>query len=83
MTLREGVRFHGGEEFTAADVAATIERTLDKAAAGVSYNVFGPVRAVQTEGKYKLWRDERTIWRIPGALRTATAVSCQPAGSMR
>jgi peptide/nickel transport system substrate-binding protein len=54
MTLREGVRFHGGEEFTAADVAATIERTLDKAAAGVSYNVFGPVRAVQTEGKYKV-----------------------------
>jgi peptide/nickel transport system substrate-binding protein len=54
LTLREGVRFHGGEDFTAADVVATIERTMDKAASGVSYNVFGPIKAVQTEGKYKV-----------------------------
>jgi len=54
LTLREGVTFHDGQEFTAANVAATIERSLDKSVAGIGYQAFGPVRSVQTDGKHKV-----------------------------
>jgi peptide/nickel transport system substrate-binding protein len=52
LTLREGVRFHNGDEFTSADVVATVERSLDKSRSGAGYGCFGPVTAIAPEGPH-------------------------------
>lgn len=52
LTLRQGVRFHHGTEFTSADVVATIERTLDQTTAGRARGVYGPVESVRAEGPH-------------------------------
>ena len=54
VNLREGVKFHSGDEFSAADVIATVERSMDRARAGSGYNAFGPVREIRGEGKYRV-----------------------------
>jgi peptide/nickel transport system substrate-binding protein len=54
LTLREGVKFHDGQPLTAADVAATIERSMDRARAGAGFGAYGPVQSVSTEGTHKL-----------------------------
>ncbi|MFZ6763064.1 ABC transporter substrate-binding protein [Roseomonas sp. KE0001] len=54
LTLREGVRFHDGQTLTSADVAATIERSIDKSRAGAGFGAFGPVQSVAAEGPTKL-----------------------------
>lgn len=41
ITLREGVKFHNGADFSAADVVATIERSMDKGRAGAGLGGFG------------------------------------------
>ena len=64
LTLREGVTFHDGEEFTAADVKATVERFTES---GYSYYLgddnrsgYGPftfgdwVESIETDGDYEL-----------------------------
>lgn len=54
IDLRDGVKFHSGDPFTADDVVATIERTMDKSTAGLALNVFGPVEKVATEGPLRV-----------------------------
>jgi peptide/nickel transport system substrate-binding protein len=61
VTLREGVTFHDGAPFTAADVVTTVERSLDRARAGAGFGGFGPVREVRAEGPYKV----RVIMTMP------------------
>ena len=61
LTLREGVKFHDGAPFSSADVVATIERSLDKGRAGAGLGGFGPVKAAQAEGPYKV----RVVMSIP------------------
>lgn len=63
LTLREGVKFHNGEEFTAQDFKATYRRFTDSnykhypgvenvsAYAGIT---FGKVKSVTVKGDYKL-----------------------------
>jgi peptide/nickel transport system substrate-binding protein len=48
--LRQGVKFHDGQEFTAADVKFTFDRLLEKSAAGKSD--FSAVDKVEPVGKY-------------------------------
>jgi peptide/nickel transport system substrate-binding protein len=59
--LRQGVRFHHGREFTAADVVATIERAYDSGSALRSNGAFGPVASVHAEGPHAV----RLILRQP------------------
>ncbi len=54
VELRDGVKFHDGAPFTADDVVSTIERTMDKATAGLALNVFGPVSKVVAEGPLRV-----------------------------
>ncbi|MGY6251073.1 ABC transporter substrate-binding protein [Bosea thiooxidans] len=54
VTLREDVTFHDGQSFTSANVVATMERSLDKAKAGIGFQAFGPVKAVKAEGSHKV-----------------------------
>ncbi len=64
LTLREGVTFHNGEEFTAADVVATYRRFVDpeyEYYAGDDYrSAYGPftlgnwISEVKTNGDYEL-----------------------------
>jgi peptide/nickel transport system substrate-binding protein len=54
ITLREGVKFHSGDAFTATDVVATIERSLDRARAGFAFGCFGPVKEARAEGPLKV-----------------------------
>ncbi len=54
LTIREGVKFHDGQTLTSADVAATIERSMDRARAGAGYGAFGPVKSATTEGPNKV-----------------------------
>ena len=61
LTLREGVKFHDGAPFGAADVVATIERSLDKARAGAGLGGFGPVKEARAEGPYTV----RVVMNIP------------------
>jgi len=50
--LREGVKFHDGSEFTAADVVATIKRSMDNSLGLRSKGAFGPVAEAVEEGKH-------------------------------
>jgi peptide/nickel transport system substrate-binding protein len=61
VTLREGVKFHDGQDFNAASTVATIERSLDKARAGAGLGAFGPVKSVAAEGPNKV----RVILTLP------------------
>jgi peptide/nickel transport system substrate-binding protein len=54
LTLREGVRFHNGDEFTSADVVATVERSMDRGRSGAGYGCFGPVNAIKAEGPHTI-----------------------------
>ncbi len=47
LTLREGVEFHNGETFTAADAKATLERVLDKETSSVVASYLGNVEAIE------------------------------------
>src|SRR5437879_3609578 len=48
--LRQGVKFHDGQEFTSADVKFTFDRLLEKSASGKSD--FGAVDKIEPVGKY-------------------------------
>ncbi|MGH3487975.1 MAG: ABC transporter substrate-binding protein [Actinopolymorphaceae bacterium] len=47
LTLRDGVTFHNGETFTAADAKATLERVLDEETGSVVASYFGNVDAIE------------------------------------
>src|SRR5207302_11269733 len=48
--LRQGVKFHDGQEFTSADVKFSFDRLLEKSAAGKSD--FNAVDKIEPAGKY-------------------------------
>ena len=48
--LRKGVKFHNGQDLTAADVKFTIEAIMDPANASPSKEFFTPVETVETTG---------------------------------
>ncbi|MEQ7010870.1 ABC transporter substrate-binding protein [Actinopolymorpha sp. B17G11] len=48
LTLRNGVEFHNGETFTAADAKATLERILDEETGSVVASYFGNVDTIET-----------------------------------
>src|SRR5213594_861769 len=50
--LRQGVKFHDGQEFTSADVKFSFDRLLDKSAAGKSD--FNAVDKIEPAGKYSV-----------------------------
>ncbi len=52
--LRQGVRFHHGTEFTAADVVATVERAYDKSLALNATGAFGPLKEARTDDRYRV-----------------------------
>ena len=64
LTLREGVTFHNGEEFTAADVVATYRRFVDTSyehypgekytSAYAAFTLGDWVKNVSTDGKYSV-----------------------------
>ena len=64
LTLREGVTFHNGEEFTAADVKATVDRFSDAEyeyyLGDANRSGYGPftfgdwVKTIETDGDYEL-----------------------------
>jgi peptide/nickel transport system substrate-binding protein len=54
LTLRDGVEFHNGEAFTAADAKATLERVLDEETGSVVASYFGNVEAIEAP-------DDRTL----------------------
>jgi peptide/nickel transport system substrate-binding protein len=47
LTLRDGVTFHNGETFAAADAKATLERVLDKETASVVASYLGNIEAIE------------------------------------
>ena len=61
LTLREGVKFHDGQDFNAASAVATIERSMDKGRAGAGLGGFGPVKSVSAEGPNKI----RVVMTLP------------------
>lgn len=52
--LRQGVRFHDGQPFTARDVVATVQRLQDTQLALSAQGVFGPVLKVAAEGDHQV-----------------------------
>lgn len=52
--LREGVRFHDGTEFTAKDVAESLNLVLDKERGRLYFNAIGPLKSIQTEGSHRI-----------------------------
>lgn len=50
FTLREGVKFHDGTPFTAADVVASLNRTRDPKSASVWVSAFKSVQSVEATG---------------------------------
>lgn len=50
--LREGVKFHHGREFTAADVKYTFDWVLDEANLSTHRPLFADVKSIETVGKY-------------------------------
>lgn len=61
VTLRQGVKWHSGEEFTAADVKFTWDAMLDKAYGSplqaTCARVFGSPGAYKVTGKYEITAD--------------------------
>jgi ABC-type transport system substrate-binding protein len=61
LTLRQGVKWHSGEEFTAADVKFTWDTMLNKAYGsqmqGTTEQVFGGPGAYKVTGKYEITVD--------------------------
>lgn len=61
ITLRQGVRWHSGEEFTAADVRFTWDTILNKAYGSqfqsVMEGIFGGTGAYKVTGKYEITVD--------------------------
>ncbi|MDQ0254709.1 peptide/nickel transport system substrate-binding protein [Evansella vedderi] len=54
FTLREGVKYHDGTEFTAADVKANLERVLDPAIASPRAFLFNMITDVTVESDYEV-----------------------------
>lgn len=54
LTLREGVRFHDGATFTAADVKATLDRVLDPKTGSVVASNLANVSSVRADGDHTL-----------------------------
>ena len=54
LSLREGVRFHNGATFTAADAKATLDRVLDPETGSVVASNLANVEAVRTDGDHTL-----------------------------
>lgn len=54
ITLREGVKFHNGQDFTAADVINTIEYIQDEQNAAWRAPQYAAVESMSAEGDYKL-----------------------------
>ena len=52
FTLREGVKFHSGNEMTAEAVKSSIERTM-KRGNGAAF-IWEAVKSIETDGKYKV-----------------------------
>lgn len=52
--LREGTTFHSGEEFTAEDVKATLERVSDEAVASEAAFLFEMIEEVEIVGDYEV-----------------------------
>jgi peptide/nickel transport system substrate-binding protein len=54
LTLRDGVRFHNGATFTAADAKATLDRVLDPKTGSVVASNLANVSAVRADGDHTL-----------------------------
>lgn len=54
FTLREGTTFHSGEEFTAEDVKATLDRVNDEAVASEVAFLFEMIEEVEIVGDYEV-----------------------------
>ncbi|WP_017186963.1 glutathione ABC transporter substrate-binding protein [Alkalibacillus haloalkaliphilus] len=54
FTLREGVQFHDGTEFTASAVKANLERVLDPAMASPRTFLYEMIEEVSVEGDYEV-----------------------------
>lgn len=54
ITLREGVKFHNGQDFTAADVINTIEYIMDEANGAWRISQYATVDNMVADGDYKL-----------------------------
>lgn len=54
ITLREGVKFHNGQSFTAADVINTIEYIRNEANGAWRASQYNTVESLTAEGDYKL-----------------------------
>ncbi len=52
--LREGTTFHSGEDFTAADVKATLDRVNDTAVASEAAFLFDMIEEVEITGDYEV-----------------------------
>jgi peptide/nickel transport system substrate-binding protein len=54
FTLRQGVKFHHGPEFTSKDVVFTFERLLDPKTASPGRRAMGPIEKVEPAGSHSV-----------------------------
>jgi len=72
--LRQGVQFHGGSRLSAADVVATIEKSLDPATSAPYKGELGPIEKVEAvSGQEVRFTLASAFADFPKALATATA----------